>query len=63
MFRSSARLLDLAKQTTLIISNKEMNDIMKIIKSLQEFGLLIKALEKQLKMKQKNKKEDLLECY
>ena len=63
MFRSSARLLDLANRTTLIISNKEMNDIMKIIKSLQEFGLLIKALEKQLKMKQKNKKEDLLESY
>ena len=31
MFRSSARLLDLANRTTLIISNKEMNDIMKII--------------------------------
>ena len=38
-----------------IISNKEMNDIMKIIKSLEESWLLIK--------KQKNKKEDFLECY
>ena len=28
--------------TTLIISNEEMNDIMKIIKSLEESGLLIK---------------------
>ena len=28
--------------TTLIISNEEMNDIMKIIKSLEEFGFLIK---------------------
>ena len=33
--------------TTLLISNKEMNDIMKIVKAL-----------KQLKTKQKNKKED-----
>ena len=47
---------------TLIISNEEMNDIMKIVKSLEESGL-VKALVKQLKMKQKNKKEDFLECY
>ena len=42
------------RNTTLIVSNEEMNDIMKIIKSLEESGLLIKALAKQLKMKQKN---------
>ena len=30
--------------TTLIILNKEMNDIMKIIKSLEEFGLFIKGV-------------------
>ena len=30
--------------TTLIISNKEMNDIMKIVKSLEESGLLIKRV-------------------
>ena len=47
---------------TLIISNEEMNGIMKIVKSLEESGL-VKALVKQLKMKQKNKKEDFLECY
>ena len=29
--------------TTFIISNEEMNDIMKNIKSLEEFGLLIKG--------------------
>ena len=28
--------------TTLIISNEEMNDIIKIVKSLKESGLLIK---------------------
>ena len=37
--------------TTLIISNEEMNDIMKIVKSLEELGLLIKSVKKQLKMK------------
>ena len=40
-----------------------MNDIMKIVKSLEESFLLIKKLAKQLKMKQKNKKEDFSECY
>ena len=30
--------------TTLIISNEEMNDIMKIVKSLEESGLLIKGI-------------------
>ena len=49
--------------TTLIISNEEMNDIMKIVKSLEESGLLIKAYAKQLKMKQTNRKEDFLECF
>ena len=40
----------------LIISNKEMNAIMKILESIEE--------SEQLKMKQKNKKEDyFLECY
>ena len=39
--------------TTLIISNGEVNDIMKIIKLLEEFDLLIRALAKQLKLKLK----------
>ena len=57
---------DLAEQTTLIISNEEMNDIMKIIKYLEESGLLIKGATETNKtqiIKQKNKKEDFLECY
>ena len=35
--------------TTLIISNKEMNDIMKIIKSLDESRLLIKGISETIK--------------
>ena len=64
MFGSGSRSSDLVLcNTTLIIANEEMNNIMKIIKSLEESGLLIKALVKQLKMKQKNKKEDVLVYY
>ena len=35
-----------SEQTTLIISNEEMNDIMKIVKSLEESGLSIKGISK-----------------
>ena len=48
--------------TTLIISNKEMNDIMKIIKYLEEFGFLIKGVSETIKNKAKVQK-DFLECY
>ena len=39
--------------TTLIISNEEMNDIMKIVKSLEESGLLIKGVSQIIKNKAK----------
>ena len=35
--------------TTLIISNGEMDDIMKITKSLEESGLLIKGVRETIK--------------
>ena len=35
--------------TTLIISNEEISDIMKIVKSLEEFGLLIKGVSETIK--------------
>ena len=46
--------------TSLIISNEEMNDIMKIVKSLKESGLLIKAVSQAIKNEAKTKKEG---CY
>ena len=41
---------------TLIISNEEINDIIKIVKSLEESGLSIKGVIKELKMKQKTER-------
>ena len=49
--------------TTLIISNEEMEDIMKIVKSLEDSGLLIKGVSETIKNKAKEKKEDFSECY
>ena len=49
--------------TLLIISNKEINDFMKIIKSLEDATLLIKSLGEKLEIKQRNKKVDFTACY
>ena len=46
-------LLDLVKQTTLTTSNEEMRDIMKIVKSFEESGLLIKGVSKKIENKAK----------
>ena len=44
--------------TTLIISNKEMNEIMKIVQALENSNILRRGVSKTIKIKQKNKKED-----
>ena len=49
--------------TTLIISNEEMNDIMKIVKPFEESGLLVKGVSATIKNEAKEKKEDFLVCY
>ena len=38
---------------TLIISKEEMNDTMKIIKSLEKYGLLIKGISETIKSEAK----------
>ena len=49
--------------TTLIVSNEEMNDIMKIVKSLEKSGLLIKDIYETIKNEAKNKKADFSIYY
>ena len=41
---------------SLIIYNEEMDDIMKIVKSLQESGLLIKGVSETIKNEAKEQK-------
>ena len=46
----SGRPSDLTSRvTTLIISNEEMNDIMKMVKSFEESGLLLKEFSETIK--------------
>ena len=44
----------------LIISNEEMDDIMKVVKSIEESGLLIKAVSQKIKNEAKEQKGGLL---
>ena len=53
----SGHPLNLTSRTTaLIISKKEMGDIMKIVKSLGESGLLVKGISETIKNETKGKK-------
>ena len=51
---------DLALRTLLMISNEEMNNVMKIIKSFEESGLLIKGFNRTIKSEAKEKKRGFL---
>ena len=60
MFGSGTCPSDLVKRTTLIISNEEINDIVKIVKSLEESSLIIKDVSKTVKNEAKEQKGGLL---
>ena len=49
--------------TTLLISNDEMKGIVKIVKLLEDSGLLLKWVSGTIQNEPKNKKEDFLICY
>ena len=49
------------KGFTLFISNEDLNDIIKIIKSLEDSGVLIDGVTETVKHETKNKKADFLE--
>ena len=49
--------------TTLIISNKEMNDIMKIIQALEDSDILLKRVTKTIENETKEQKGGFLSIY
>ena len=58
--RGSECPLDLAQQTTtLVISNEEIKDIMKIVRSLEEPGLLVKGLCERIENEAKEQKRQV----
>ena len=54
--------LDLAKQTTLIVSNKEMDDLLEIVMSLENAGLLLKYVRETIQ-NEATKTVDFLACF
>ena len=48
-------------RTTLIISNKEINDIMKIVQALEDFNILVKGVTETIKNKTKKQEGWFLE--
>ena len=61
MFGSRTLPPDVASRTTLVISNEEMNDIIKIVKSLEESGFLINGVSQTIKSEAKEQKGGFLE--
>ena len=51
------------KGFTLFFSNEDINDIIKIIKSLEDSGVLIDGVTETVKHESKNKKTDFLELF
>ena len=50
--------------TTLIVSRDEIHDIIKIVKSLEDSGLLIEGVTKSVQNEVKEQKNgDVLVCY
>ena len=49
-----------SRMATLIISNEEMNDIIKIVKFLEESGLLIKCVSETIQNEAKEQKDGFL---
>ena len=57
------KILGSDKNTTLIISNKDIDDLIKIVKSLEDSGLLLKGITESVQNEIKNKKAGFLICY
>ena len=60
MFAAMSKKMFGSGHTTLIILNEEMNDILKIIKSREESGLLIKSSSKTIKNEAREQKGGFL---
>ena len=57
------KILGSGNHRTLIISNDDMQDLLKTLKSLEDSGVLLKGVVRQLKMKQKNREVVFYQCF
>ena len=54
------KILESGNYTTLIISNDDMQDLLKIVKSLEDSGILLNGITKTVKDEVKEQKGDFL---
>ena len=54
------KILGSGNNTTLIISNKDMDDLIKIVKSLEDSGLLLKGITESVQNELKEQKGEFL---
>ena len=54
------KILESGGHTTLIISNKDMEDLIKIVKSLEDFGLLLRVVTESVRTEIKEQKGGFL---
>ena len=54
------KILGSGKNTTLIISNKDMDDLIKIVKSLEDSGLLLKGITESVQNEIKEQKDGFI---
>ena len=57
------KILGSGNHTTLIISNNDMQDLLKIVKSLEDSGILLNGITETEKMKLKSKKVVFYQCF
>ena len=60
---SRHRPLNNNNNTIIIISNDEMKGFIRMVKSLEDSGLLFEGVSETIHNKAKNKEEDFLVCY
>ena len=57
------KILGSGNNTTLIISNDEMDDILKIIKSLEDSGVLLKSVSETIQHEAKEQRRGFLSMF
>ena len=55
--------LGITAAASAIISNKEMNGIMKTVRALKDSNILLKGVTKTIKIEAKEQKGVFMECY
>ena len=57
------KILESGNHTMLAISNNDMQDLLKIVKLLEDSGILLNGITEKVKMKLRSKKVVFYQCF